>query len=357
MVINMELIFLDRDDLKVLDFGYVEKEFTIVIDSVIPQKSNFNVNSVNVNAEVGDLVVVKDPEVNYIGIITSIQVDEDKMISKVQTTDFISILDIKIKLSSFSGNVSLNLYNLITNTYKTNSDSKQNISYLSVSRDYASVTGSLTFEPDTIDSISSVVKTLNKAFSIGVKYNLVYDNGTISGIELHIVSCTKGFILKSNYKGITKLVINSSGEQSVNKVVFYPSSENVTYKSIVNYYLLTDGTVSTNASSDKRYKSIKSIAKIYKDADYSALQTTAQSEMLTSSLEHSITFNLETKNKVVKPFIDINVGDFIEFITPTKTYETMVTQLSFKNNLYEVYVTLGEYRISLTDKIKLLSNK
>ena len=80
-------------------------------------------------------------------------------------------------------------------------------------------------------------------------------------------------------------------------------------------------------------------------------------EMLTSSLEHSITFNLETKNKVVKPFIDINVGDFIEFITPTKTYETMVTQLSFKNNLYEVYVTLGEYRISLTDKIKLLSNK
>ena len=87
------------------------------------------------------------------------------------------------------------------------------------------------------------------------------------------------------------------------------------------------------------------------------MQTTAQSEMLTSSLEHSITFNLETKNKVVKPFFDINVGDFIEFITPTKTYETMVTQLSFKNNLYEVNVTLGEYRISLTDKIKLLSNK
>ena len=68
----MELIFLDKDDLKVLDYGYVEKEFTIVIDSVIPQKSNFNVNSININAEVGDLLVVKDPEVNYIGIITSI---------------------------------------------------------------------------------------------------------------------------------------------------------------------------------------------------------------------------------------------------------------------------------------------
>lgn len=353
----MELIFLDKNDLKVLDYGYVEKEFTIVIDSVIPQKSNFNVNSININADVGDLLVVKDPEVNYIGIITSIQVDENKMISKVQTKDYISILDIKVRLVSFSGNVSYNLYNLIYNTYKTNADSKQNISYLSISRDYANITGSLTFEADTIDSISSLVKTLNKAYSIGVKYSLVYDNGKISGIELQIANCTKGFMLKSNYKGMRNLVINSSGEQSVNKVVFYPSVENVTYKSVINYYLLTDGTVSTDASSNKRFKNISSVAKFYKDADYSALKTTAQSEMLTSSLEHSITFELEINNKVVKPFIDINVGDFIEFITPDKTYETMVTQLSLKNNLYQVYVTLGEYRISLTDKIQLLSKK
>ena len=205
--------------------------------------------------------------------------------------------------------------------------------------------------------MSRTGKTLNKAYSIGVKYTLVYDNGKISGIELQIANCTKGFVLKSNYKGMRNLVINSSGEQSVNKVVFYPSVENVTYKSVINYYLLTDGTVSTDASSNKRFKNISSVAKFYKDADYSALKTTAQSEMLTSSLEHSITFELEINNKVVKPFFDINVGDFIEFITPDKTYETMVTQLSLKNNLYQVYVTLGEYRISLTDKIQLLSKK
>lgn len=353
----MELIFLDRDDLAVLDFGYVDKEFNLVIDSVIPQKSTFSVNKINISAEVGDLLVVKDKEVNYIGIISSIQIDENKMISKVQTTDFISILDIKVKLDSYSGSASMFLYNLINKTYKTNEDTKQNISYLTISKDYDSKTGALNFEPDTIDSISNVLKTLNKAYSIGVTYELVYDAGTISGILLRITSCTSGLFLKSNYKGITNLLVNSSGEQSVNKVVFYPSSENVSYKSIVNYYLLTDGTVTTNAKSDKRFKSISSVAKIYKDADYSALQTTAQSEMLLSSLEHSITFNLETNNKVARPFYEFKVGDFIEFITPSKTYETMVTQIAFKNNLYEAYVTLGEYRISLTDKIKLLSKK
>ena len=50
-------------------------------------------------------------------------------------------------------------------------------------------------------------------------------------------------------------------------------------------------------------------------------------------------------------------GDFIKFITPAKTYETMVTQITIKNSLSIASVTLGEYRGSLTDKIKLLSKK
>ena len=353
----MELIFLDRENLAVLDFGFVEQEFNLIIDSVIPQKSNFNVNKIGINAEVGDLVVIKDEKVNYIGIISSIQVDENKMISKVQTTDFISILDVKVKLKSYSGNLAQYLYELISGAYKTNIDAKQNLKYLTINKDLVTITGSLTYEADTIDSISSVVKTLNKAYFIGVKYCLTYSNGSISGIELRIQKCTKGVVLKSNFKGILNLVISSSGEQAINKVVFYPSSENVTYRNVVNYYLLTDGTITTVSTSNNRYKNISSVTKIFKDADYASLSTTAQSEMLISSLEHAITFNLETNNKVVKLFEDISVGDFIEFITPTKTYNTMITQIAFKNNLYQASLTLGEYRISLTDKIKLLSKK
>ena len=357
MVINMELVFLNRRDLKVVDFGYVEKDYQIIIDSVIPQKSTFNVNKININAEVGDLLIIKNSIVNYIGIILSIEVDEDKGISKVQTNDFISILDIKVKLTSYSGNLSVFLYNLILNAYVNNDDIYQKIPYLTIARDYQSITGSLTYEADTIDSISSVVKTLNKQYFIGVTYNLVYENGEIKGIELHISSCTSGLVLKSNYKGITDLVVSSSGEQAINKVIFEPSSENITYKSKVCYYLLNDGTITTTANDEKRYKNVSSVTKIFKDADYSSLKTTAQTEMLVSSLEHSITFNIKIDNKVAVPFIDFKVGDFIEFITSTKTYQTMVTQITLKNNLYQVGVTLGEYRISLTDKIKILTKR
>ena len=55
-----------------------------------------------------------------------------------------------------------------------------------------------------------------------------------------------------------------------------------------------------------------------------------------------------------KVYMNIN---HIVFITPTKNYNTMITQIAFKNNLYQASLTLGEYRISLTDKIKLLSKK
>ena len=357
MVINMELVFLNKEDLSVLDYGYVEKDYQIVIDSVIPQKSTFNVNKTNINAEVGDLLIIKHSTINYIGIILSIQIDEEKGISKVQTNDFISILDLKVKLKSFSGNLSYYLYTLISDAYLLNNDMNQRIKYLSIARDYQTITGSLTYEKDTIDSISNVLKTLNKAYSIALTYKLVYFYGTITGIELRISTCTSGLVLKSNFKGITNLLVSTSGEQSVNKVIFVPSDDNVSYKSTECYYLLTDGTITNLKDSIGRYKNVKSVTKIYKDSDFASLKTTAQTEMFISSLEHSITFDIRMDNKVAVPFKDFNVGDFIEFITPTKTYQTMVTQISLKNNDYQASVTLGEYRVSLTDKIKLLTKR
>ena len=352
----MEVIFLKRADLTVLDFGYVDKEYQIIMDSVIPQKSTFTVNKIDIKANVGDLFVVKNG-INYIGIINSLVVDKAKYVTKITTSDFISILDMKVKLSSYSGSMSVYLNDLITKAYIKNADPFQNLKYLSVARDYSTATGTLNYEADTVDSISSVVATMNKAYSIGITYNLKYTDGKITGVELHIKECTRGLKLKSTFTGITDLVISDSNEQSTNKVIFIPSDENTNYKQTICYYLLTDGSISIDANSLKRYTSVSAVTKTYKDDDYSSLSTTAQSEMLSSSLEHSIIFNLRMDNKVVVPFTDLNVGDFIEFITPTKTYETMVTQITFKNNLYQAGITLGEYRISLTDKLKLLSKK
>lgn len=355
MVINMELVFLNRKTFEVVDFGFVDTDYQIIIDNVVPQKSNFTVNKVGLKCEIGDLMIIKNSSFNYIGIVVSLEEDSDKSITKVQSNDFISILDIKVSLKSFSGDVALFLSNLITSAYINNTDPYQKISYLSISKDYNQVYGDLTFEADAIDSITNVVSMLNKAYSVGVYYNLKYEFGKISGIELKISPCTKGLILKSDFKGITNLVISNSGEQSINKISFIPSSKNTRYRYQIDYYLLTDGTITTNAYSSLRLTNVVSTSQVFKDDDYSALETKAKTELLSSSLKHSISFELEANNKVLVPFKDFNVGDFIEFITPNMTYQTMITQLSFKKNLEVICVTLGEYRISLTDKIKLLT--
>ena len=139
----MEVIFLDRINFQVIDYAFVNTNFQVVIDSVIPQKSNFSVNKEKINANIGDIMVIKSKELNYIGIICSIEKEEDKGYTNVQTNDFISILDIKVKLTSYTGNMALYLYNLIYNAYISNTDAFQKINFLTIAKDYGSIAGSI----------------------------------------------------------------------------------------------------------------------------------------------------------------------------------------------------------------------
>ena len=352
----MEVVFLDCRSLEVLDFGFASDDFNIIIDCVVPQVSSFKVNKINLNVEVGDYLVIKNSPINYIGIITSLDVEDNAHVTDIKTKDFISILDIKIKLTNYSGNLIYYLGNLIKNQYVNNADAMQNLPYLTVETS-GSINGALTFEEDTVSSISSVVSTLNKAYSIGVHYELIYAFGAFAGIKLYVKPCTMGLRLKHNSSSITDLVITENNTQGINKITFVPKASNTSYRNTISYYLLTNGTVTTSSTSNYRYKTVVGTTKLYGDNDYNSLLTTAKTEMMSSSFDHSITFKYLTNNKIASLFTDMNVGDFIEFIGPNKTYDTMITKINFKNNLYQPEITLGEYRVSLTEKLKLLSMK
>lgn len=168
------------------------------------------------------------------------------------------------------------------------------------------------------------------------------------------MNITRGLKIKSNLSYITDLIINDSDSQLINKVVFYPKKDNKSYKTKQVYYLLIDGNISTNWFDSLRFKNVNCMSYFYSDNEYSTLLTKARSEMLSAKLDHNITFNLLTDNVVIIPFDNLQLGDFIEFVTEKRTYETIVTQLAFKNAFYQVAVTLGEFRMKLTEKIKIL---
>ena len=353
----MELVILNRTNLEVKDYGYFGSDYEIVLDAVVYQKSKFTINKPNLNAEVGDIVFTRGLPFYYIGIIETISKEDEDLKVSLEVNDFSSIFDIEVTVSSYTGDLCEFLRLLIYKTFINNSDKYQVLPYLNLTKSCA-INGSLTYEGTELVSITEVSEMLAKRYGIRYKCSLNIDHeGIIKGINVEITGVTKGMKIRHDLQCIKDLEIVDSNKQGSNKIIFYPNDDNVTYKSTITYYLLTDGTITTSSTHSKRIKNVKCMSQFYSDNEYSSLYTKATSELLKSNLEHNIEFKISVDNLVLVPFENINVGDFLEFVTEKKTYSTMVTQLSVKGNLYECSVVLGEYRIKLTDKIKLLEKK
>ena len=353
----MELVILNRTNLEVKDYGYFGSDYEIVLDAVVYQKSKFTINKPNLNAEVGDIVFTRGLPFSYIGIIETILKEDEDLKVSLEVNDFSSIFDIEVTVSSYTGDLCEFLRLLIYKTFINNSDKYQVLPYLNLTKSCA-INGSLTYEGTELVSITEVSEMLAKRYGIRYKCSLNIDHeGIIKGINVEITGVTKGMKIRHDLQCIKDLEIVDSNKQGSNKIIFYPNDDNVTYKSTITYYLLTDGTITTSSTHSKRIKNVKCMSQFYSDNEYSSLYTKATSELLKSNLEHNIEFKISVDNLVLVPFENINVGDFLEFVTEKKTYSTMVTQLSVKGNLYECSVVLGEYRIKLTDKIKLLEKK
>ena len=349
----MELIFLDKSNLSYKDYGYVDTDFELIIDLVVSQKSNFNVNKTNINADIGDLVVLKECNYSYVGVIETINVGEDGR-SKVQTNDFKDIFNVKVPIESFSGDLVTYLSSIITRYFIDSGDSIQNLSYLTISKK-TEVNGSLVFSDDNLMTVTELIELVSKTYEINIKYKVGFIRGRFFGIELIIYKATTGIKIKSNLTSISDITVSDSDEQVTNKMIFYPKKENTEHTEVIAYCLLTDGTISTNIFDEKRYTNVALSYSCYSDSDYEKLATTARSEMVSSNFDHSITFTLASSNSIFKPLNNLFVGDYIEFFTDKKSYSTVITQIKYKSNFSQCYITLGEHRTRLTDKIKILT--
>ena len=349
----MKLIFLDRITLKYKDNAYVSSEFEIVLDSVVKQKSNFTVNKEEIKASVGDIVVLKEGKLSYIGIVQAITLNDDKT-SKVQLNDFKEIFNIKVPVSSFTGNVCKFLADTIKKAFVSNSDSKQNLRYLTVTSN-SDIEGSFNYDADTLMNIEDLMETITKTYGVVIKYQVNFIRGRFSNIEIIIEEETRIVKLRHDLKAISNLKIKESEENVVNKCIFYPKEENEEHKKEVEYYLLTDGSITTNNDDDRRFPYVNVESEFYSDSDFEKLESKAKEKLIKSSNDHQITFDLDVTNNVFVPLGNIFIGYFVEFYAPKRTYTTMLTQIKYKNTFASCTLTLGEQRTSLTDKIKMMN--
>ncbi|MCF7930501.1 MAG: hypothetical protein K9L02_03210 [Acholeplasmataceae bacterium] len=349
----MKILFLDRNTLQYKDNAYISKQYELVLDMVLIKRSTFQVNKTNINCSIGDIIVLKSDVYSYIGILESIERIDDYS-TNIKSLDFREIFNLEIPAVSYSGDLVDFLYQIITSYFKNNSDEKQNLSYLTISKE-TTVSGSLSFESDNIINISKIFELVSKGYGISFSTDVTYLRGRITGIIFRIISINQGTVIKSDFSSILNVETNDSTSQLVNKVIFYPRSDNQLYQSIKTYYLLATGEITEDSSSDFRYISVMSKSYIYTDNDFETLETKARSEMITSKLDHNITFMIDMKNKIFVPFTNIFLGDYVSFIHKGKTYESVITGIAFKDSMNYAMITLGEYRVKLTEKIQLLS--
>ena len=348
----MELIILDRFNFQIKDHVSISSEFEIKLDLVISQKSTFNVSSISIDATPKDIVYLHTDGFDYLGIIESIDNTDDGLI--IGTIEFKEILKRSVKVESYSGNLSNYIETLIRSEFIINTDGLENISYLSISKE-TSKTGDLSFEADKIMTIYEVIELISKSYGVNIKEEIVIVNGKLMGVLLRIVNVNQGIKIKSDQLGLSDLVINDTTETSVNKVIYYPKNENILFTETRTFYLLTDGTITEDATNSLRYHNVQSVTKTYNDSEYDTLIGKAQSELNVSRTNHQITFTVSMGHKIIRVFDNTNIGDFVEFHSKGKTYDSIVTGLRFQNQLQSCQITLGEYRIKLTEKIQILS--
>jgi hypothetical protein len=351
----MQIVFLNEQTLKVTDFAYASDDFEIVLDALVPQSSTFHVNKVKVNTDVGDYLVVRENDYFYIGIISALEKIEEGYI-KISTKDFLSKFDVEVPVSSYAGNISQFIVNLINAHFRYSPDAKQNLSYLQTEI-MINKTGSLNYEPDKKVNILKLLEEFSKTYGIRLAYELVVLGGGITNIKIKVLEVTKGLSLKSNLGTISNLSISDTNDNALNKIIFYPKVGNVLQTNAISYYLLSDGTISTNATSPNRIKKVSFKCEFYSDGDYPSLLTKATSALIDSSLEHNITFDFSFIVNKIEALNELSVGTFVSFITPNKTYETIVTKMTYEGTFKQATIVLGEHRISLTDKLKLLNRR
>ena len=349
----MQLIFLDRSTLAYKDYGFVDKSFEINMDMVIIQKSSFKVNKSQLNTTIGDIVILKEKHYLYLGLIERLEVADEHQ-TMVHTIDIRELFSIDVPAVSYQGDLALYLKTLLETHFKSSTDPLQNLAYLTILKE-ATVQGELFFEDDKIISLSSIIELITKTYGLTLTAEPTYLRGRVTGIIFHINEVYRGIKLKSNLKTIQDLVINDSSSQMINKVVFYPKKDNVTFKNMINVFLLTNGELTTDVNHPLRYKNVSVKSFSFSDADYPTLLTKARGEMITSKLDHNITFSVKTDNEVIRPFETIRLGDFVEFRHKDQIYDSVVTGIKFKDGFIQAVITLGEYRIKLTEKIQLLN--
>lgn len=344
----MQALFLNKK-LEVIDNANLSS-YDIFEDLLIEQTSSFIVYKEGVlNVKTNDFLAFKINNEDFMLFVIK-TIEKNGASYSISCNSSLSIFDIAIKDVAVNGkdsSLEQALANLITTTLNS-SDPQLNIAFSQIDTS-SNVKENLTYQVDTATSLLEKVRLASTAFNVVTKLYLTYDGSF--GFHLEIKEKTESYTIRELQ--CYDLVIEDSVQDEVNKMIFYPKEENLTYKETYIYYATNQVNTVTEDPNDPNRLNKEVIQQVnFYDDSYDSLDLLIEDlksqcyEVFNpSQYDHYIEFtSLKT---------DFNIGDKLILITKNKTYETIISQLERKTNNLTLKVKAGINRITLTDKLKL----
>lgn len=348
-----------------LDFGYVGSwethSFKIIDDLLVPQSSTFIVDN---SDGIENKMVVVAPLNNggvYLGIVTSVRVNDEDETSTVTTNNISSILDVPIALEQFTSAVyGAKVKEFFDNAFISTTDILEKLSWFTCVNNATESGASPAWSANSTESLLQLISEFMDISNIGFKFSLASGN---KGVVLTLFDRpTKEATIKLSEEFISNMTYSGTNQVSVNKIIMKPQADNYLHKDIITYYLLNDGTVTTNSGDNKRISPVVSKILFYTDTQFidSSLLATAKSNLAASMYSHEVSFRIRTKEMsmpTLKKMIALAYCGMriVLYGVPGMSESPMnsvISKLTFTENDY-MDVVCGFSRSSLTDRMKI----
>lgn len=322
------------------------EEKTFSTDCVSVVKNTITTPFVTTVSE-GDIIIIKNSEVEYIGCVSEVT-NNDDITTTISFASFDEFFNINGFLGSLSGTIYDFISTVLTENFVSITDNKAKLPITIVDGQSTAYTGTYTF--DDIGNIQEAFRNLLYYNGTYLDYSLSYDDDKkISGIIVTVKNNNDTVVKKLRYDTPTLKNIKRTftQDQNTNKLILIPEDTGDTYY----FYLLKDGTISTNASASNRFENVKQTIKTYTTGSTAEeLVAIAEEELNGQEFNNNIKFDIYNN----KPY-SFNLYDRVEFIdSDGVTYNSFISAIS----KYPTYksITLGVVRTSLTSKLNKASS-
>ncbi|MDD2952499.1 MAG: hypothetical protein PHC95_04960 [Parabacteroides sp.] len=348
-----------QENLKILDI-FTVSDYSIELDSEFGGKTKITLARKPV-FEKGDFIFLKDESGTFFkGKIDTVDNESGANLHELNVIEIEQIFDRKIVLSNEALLSSTGIEDFIAyeirKEFVSSDDPLLNMSYITVNvKSHTKVYAKVDTDDGGIYNLKTYIGNAREYYGIFLTFTFS-GNTLVIDIEKKDQSVFKFDSSVSDVNDYDE--VYSVDVLAKLKVVWkIPDTEDngvvtqVGATSILNYYLLSDRTVSTNVNDPNR--ATGTIDTIYKEADTLAeVAEEVSKEFMSNSYEHSVTASVRRDSKIY-PEDAFYVGHKCEIKTVSHgVKDSMITRISYDQGSDFIAVKFGKMAVTLIEKLR-----